>query len=39
MTNLLRREIVNADAAKCVAGCIDESTSHLFMHCVSFGSM
>jgi len=39
-THLVRRGLIDVEAAGCVAGCgHDESASHLFLHCASFGSL
>jgi len=36
--NLVRRGLLNGEAASCIAGCgHDESTTHLFLHCDTFG--
>lgn len=36
--NLVRRGLLNVEAARCIAGCgHDESTTHLFLHCDTFG--
>ena len=38
--NLFRRGIIQADNIGCVAGCeLEESVSHLFLHCKIFGSL
>ena len=38
--NLLRRGVINYDSRTCVAGCdLVESSPHLFLHCIIFGSV
>jgi len=38
--NLVRRGVLSADDARCIAGCgHDESASYLFLHCDIFGSL
>jgi len=38
--NLLRRGVISYDSRLCVAGCDSkETSSHLFLHCNSFGSV
>jgi len=38
--NLVRRGMLATEAAGCIAGCgHDESASHLFMHCHTFGAL
>jgi len=38
--NLFRRDIIQSAALMCVVGCgYEESASHLFLHCDSFGSI
>ena len=38
--NLLRRGVINYDSKTCVAGCdLAESSPHLFLHCIIFGSV
>jgi hypothetical protein len=38
--NLVRRGLLSVAAARCVAGCgHDESATHLFLHCDTFGSL
>lgn len=38
--NLVRRGLLSAEEAGCVAGCgHDESMSHLFIHCESYGAL
>jgi hypothetical protein len=39
-TNLVRRGLLNAEEAGCVAGCgHDESAAHLFLHCDIYGAI
>ena len=39
-TNLLRRGLFTVEVARCATGCgFDESVSHLFLHCDSYGSL
>jgi len=38
--NLLRRGVINLDSRVCIAGCNSlETTTHLFLHCSTFGSV
>ncbi|XP_024626751.1 uncharacterized protein [Medicago truncatula] len=38
--HLFRRGIINSEACMCVTGCgMEETTSHLFIHCTTFGSL
>jgi len=38
--NLVRRGIIQVEAARCVVGCgNDESATHLFIHCDMYGSL
>jgi len=38
--NLLRRSVIDHDSRMCVAGCdLVESSSHLFLHCNTFGTV